>query len=205
MLKIVFVFLFLTLTPHVFAGSNEGLEFEGAIGRPSVRISNPDNTMAGYDGIALQGRVLLPLLRDDFSAYLLGSVRYEDLENTSASDNAIELAKHKGFGFGAKLTYQVFYAGYEQLFMTAQHYLVGPVSNHVTYDYTAAHVFAGLQYQMSQVRFGLGYGLTTGAIAKDEVSLSRDSQYEEQTIWFHITYTTNVSVTKMASGIVKRK
>jgi hypothetical protein len=58
--KVWFVFIFITL-PLFAWGKGRGLVFDGALGFPAVTISNPDGVKAGYEGLSLQGRLLMPI------------------------------------------------------------------------------------------------------------------------------------------------
>jgi hypothetical protein len=45
--------------------------------------------------------------------------------------------------------------------------------------------------------------MATGSIGKDETGLSKDSKYNEDTIWLHMTYSTGSDISKFVKDLVK--
>lgn len=181
-----------------------GVTFDGALGMPAVTIENPNGQKAGYSGLSLQGRLLAPIYGDNgFSTQIHGVLRYHDLENKLRSEHGTEVANHIGPGLGLSFRLGRLTAGYEYMLMEARHYFIGNIGHKTTYSYTASTAFVGFVVPFGDLGVGIGYNYTMGNISKDETGLSKDSPYNEQSIWFHLTYDTGTSLGEFAKKLVK--
>ncbi len=125
-------------------GGKSGLSFSASIGLPSVTITNPDNSEAGYSGISLQGRLFLPIYENIVNLH--GTLKYHDLENKASTSSESEVANHIGGGMGLTFTLKKLYFGYEQILMKARHYYIGNTGIKTEYDYTVGNLFIGFKY-----------------------------------------------------------
>lgn len=178
--------------------------FDGALGFPSVTISNPDGVKAGYEGLSLQGRVLLPTTdQGKFGMFFYGSIRYHDLENSYSSDNATEVANHIGPGVGLLFRYGGLHLAYDYSMMSARHYYIGSTGRKSEFDYSSSNIDIGASLNLQNIRVGVSYGLGTAAIEKSETGLSKDADYAEQTIWLTITYSSDLRLGDISKEVLK--
>lgn len=201
------LFLFFTsvlFSLRTLAGAKDGVLFDGALGLPAITISNPNGENAGYEGISLQGRLFAPIYSDGaFHTQLHGVLRYHDLENKYSSDGQTEVANHIGPGVGLSIRLGRLTLGGEYSLMKARHYYIGHIGLKTEYDYAVGTAFAGFVVPFGDLSVGLGYNYSVGKIKKDETGLSKDSDYAEQSIWFHMTYNTGASVGDFARKLVR--
>ena len=204
-LKLVFILVF--ISPLAWAsGGADGITFDAELGYPSVTITNPDNTKAGYGGISLMGRLWAPLYSDgSFSTNITAGARYHDLKNSANNGSEIETGNHIGPAVGLALHFAKINFGYEYLMMKARHYYIGDIGKKTEFDYSATSLYGGARIRFGVISFGLSYSYTTGAIAKSETGLSRDSNYTDQTVWLQVTYQTDTSLGEIAGNLAKEK
>ncbi|MCB0349992.1 MAG: hypothetical protein KDD38_02340 [Bdellovibrionales bacterium] len=185
--------------------TQSGVRFDGAVGMPAVTITNPNKTTAGYDGISLQGRLFTPIVEDSSINILAQAVlRYHDLKNTQSTDAETEVANHIGPGLGLTFTFARLSLGYEYMLMKARHYYIGSTGRQIEFDYTASNIFAGITIPFGDLGIGFSYNYATGKAGKGETGLTKDSDYTEQSIWFHISYSTGSALGDLARSLVKK-
>jgi len=195
--------LILLASPFAY-GKKDGVKFEGALGRPAVSMSNPDNTLAGFSGLSVYGRIISPIAGDkDFSTSAYLSIRYHDLENTKNSATEIEVANHLGPALGLVFKFSRLYISYDYALMKARHYYIGNIGRKTDFDYTASNITAGFQIPFGDLSAGFSYTYGTGSIGKGETGMTKDSALTEQTFWLTITYSLSASIADMTKGILK--
>lgn len=205
MLRFSLIFLLIFNCSTGVWAKQGGVAFDGSIGLPSIELSNPDGTAAAYDGLSLQGRLLSPIFEDSgIGIFLQGVLKYHDLENTISKSGSVEIANHIGPGVGLSFQFARLSLGYEYMMMKARHYYIGAAGRSIEFDYTVGSMYAGISVPFGALALGLSYGYAVGKILKAETGLSKDSDYTEQTIWFHLTYGTGAKLGDLAKSLVKK-
>lgn len=180
---------------------HRGIILDGAIGLPAITIKNPDGTSAGYGGTSLQARLLIPLVDNRFKLYLNGTLRYHDLKNAYSNSQETEVANHIGPGAGLTIEYSRFFLGAEYMMMKARHYYVGPIGVQSEYDYTYSNAFVGYYTALGPLGLGLSYSVGSGVLEHDKVGLTSDADISEQTVWFHIRFSTDKGLGRFLSEV----
>jgi hypothetical protein len=201
--RIWFVFIIITL-PLFAWGKGRGIVFDGALGFPSVTISNPDGVEAGYEGLSLQGRLLMPMTDPGkFGMFVYGVIRYHDLENSYSSTDATEVANHIGPGAGLMLRYGGLHLAYDYSMMKARHYYIGSIGRKAEFDYSSSNIDVGASIALQTLRVGISYAMGTAAIGKSETGMTRDADYAEQTIWLTLTYSSDLRLGDISKEVLK--
>jgi hypothetical protein len=201
-LRFLTVLIFLA-TPFAY-GKKNGIKFEGALGRPAVTMSNPDNTLAGFSGLSVYGRVVSPIGgENDFSTSAYLSIRYHDLENNKNSATETEVANHLGPALGLVFKFSRLYLSYDYALMKARHYYIGNIGRKTEFDYTASNITAGFQIPFGDLSAGFAYTYGTGVVGKSDTGMTKDSDLNEQTIWLTITYSISSTIADMTKGVLK--
>lgn len=157
---------------------NLGAEVQ--IGYPSIKLKNPDDTEAIYDGVAVRGSLNIPLIKTkSFDTYLSPSVKYLDLENLANSANQYESANLVGAGAGLSFRFKKLWFGGRYMHMWARHFSSGDFNDRANYQMTAIEMYAGLYFQFDRLGLGLSYNRSQTDIPKSRTGLEADTGYDE--------------------------
>lgn len=157
---------------------NLGAEVQ--IGYPSVKLKNPDDTDAIYDGIAVRGTLNIPIIKSkSFDTYLSPSVKYLDLENLANSANQYESANLVGAGAGLSFRYKRLWFGGRYMHMWARHFASGDFNDRANYNMSSVEAYAGLYFQFDRLGLGFSYNRAMTDIPKQKTGLEDDTAYDE--------------------------
>jgi hypothetical protein len=187
------------------AQSNTGnIQFEGAIGSPNTKIDNPDGTSAYYDGLALQGRILVPVYAASlFSSFLTANLRYLELENTANNATQKEFSNQLGPGLGLRVNIGKISLGADYYLLADRHYSFGAISKEVRQEFTPSSFYLGFSIPLGALSFGAAYIISSGSIGTKETELAKVSPYSDTLIMFHLIWNSGLSFGKFASDLFK--
>lgn len=208
MLKYKHILFIIAMSSISFSSHSKeahGLSFQAAIGVPSVEIENPNGSAAGFDGLSVLGKVLVPIFENNFSMYVSGQFQYDDLKNSINSNQFAEMAHHYGPGLGLKFTYYSLYLSYNYYLMRASHSYVGSIGNQIEYGYNTSQISTGLDYNVGKMLVGIGYTFGSGQISKSEIRASRNAKISNKTVWLNFTFVTGASVASLTRELVVNK
>lgn len=189
----------------IAAQSNTGtLQFEGAIGSPNTKIDNPDGTSAYYDGLALQGRILVPVYSASlFSSFLTANLRYLELENTANNATQKEFSSQLGPGLGLRFNFGKISLGADYYLLADRHYSFGSISREVRQEFTPSSFYLGFSIPLGALSFGAAYSISYGSIGTKETDLAKVSPYSDTLIMFHLIWNSGLSFGKFAKDLFK--
>jgi hypothetical protein len=201
---LLLIIVFLPLKA-IGAQSNTGnLQFEGAIGSPNTKIDNPDGTSAYYDGLALQGRILIPVYAASlFSSFLTANLRYLELENTANNATQKEFSNQLGPGLGLRINFGKISLGADYYLLADRHYSFGSISKEVRQEFTPTSFYLGFSIPLGALSFGAAYIVSSGSIGTKETELTEVSPYSDTLIMFHLIWNSGLSFGKFAKDLFK--
>lgn len=201
---LLLVIIFLPLKAMGAQSNTGNLQFEGAIGSPNTKIDNPDGTSAYYDGLALQGRILLPVYSASlFSSYLTANLRYLELENTSNNATQKEFSNQLGPGLGLRFNIGKIFLGADYYLLADRHYSFGSISKEVRQEFTPTSFYLGFSIPLGALSFGAAYIISSGSIGTKETELTTASPYSDTLLMFHLIWNSGLSFGKFASDLFK--
>lgn len=198
--------IFLLMTFHAFAATskNDSLQFEGAIGSPQASIENPDQSTAYYDGIALQGRILIPLWAPGtFSSILTANLRYLDMKNTANNASQKEFSSQLGPGLGLRFTLGKIMVGADYFFLVDRHYSFGSISREITQEFSPVSYYAGFSMPLGTLSVGISYLMSSGTISTKSTQLNEPSPYSDSLFMVHLIWNSGISFGKFAQDLFK--
>jgi hypothetical protein len=182
-------------------GSAEGkkgmynLGAEVQIGYPSVKLKNPDDTDAIYDGIAVRAGLNIPILKSkSFDIYLSPNVKYIDLENLANSSNQYEAANLIGAGAGLSFRFNKLWFGGRYMHIWGRHHSSGAFDDRSDYQMGTFEGFAGVYFQFDRLGLGLSYNRAMANIPKDKTGLEADTAYDETIFSLQATFDMGASL-----------
>lgn len=171
------------------------LGVDASIGYPQVRMENPSGGKVLYDGVAVLGELIVPLIDTSKFRFLLKpGVVYYDLYNKANSDTQKELANLIGPGVSAQIMMSNFAFGARYNKLWGRHFGTGTFSGTVNYQIDTISFYGGYVKRFGQLSIGGYYSTSTSEIPRAETGLSRSTPFQEQTYWINATFTTNQSL-----------
>lgn len=169
--------------------SPKGVAVVGAIGSPTLKLSNPDGSDVYYSGVSLWGRGLIPIVEARaFRFDLLGSLRFTNANNKKNNDAQKEEADILGYGGGAEIGLYSLFFGLEYLMNTGKHYSIGAFNNSLIYHYNSLNYYIGFEKRLGIFNLGIVYSSGSGSIPTSETNLSKATPVSDSAIWLQASY-----------------
>ncbi len=200
-----FKFLLVCLTllgASSFARKNDGVRVQLGVGKPTLEVTNPDDTKVNYTGLAGSLRGYIPLLTTEkFRTDLTGTLRYLDFENTNNNSTQSEYAQYIGPSAGLETSIYGFFVGAEYVVLKGRHISVGQFSRKIEFDLTSTNIYYGFRFNLGLGSIGVSTGKMSSTIPKDKTDLSTDSPWKASDVFLEFTYTFEMSTGKFISSI----
>ncbi len=199
-LAVMILFLSSNIFNHALAQDSGGkykLGLDTALGYTNIKLENPSGAKVLYNGIAVSGRVIVPILdASGFQFALLPGAKYFDLKNTANRDGQKEVANIIGPTVGARITVHHFLVGAEYSRLWGRHFGTGTFSGSTDYSLDTVTYYGGLLFRFNQLSIGATYSSTSSEIDRSYTGLSSNTPFSEQTYWVHAVFTTDWSLTE---------
>ncbi len=184
-----YTFALFLLCTSANAGSKGEVAFQLSVGSPEISITNPDNSMAYYDGLALDAKGLFPIFFGENSSLdLTFNYKYLDTENTTTKSVGETLSVN-GVGTGVNMNFYSFILGGSVEYLSAKHNASSNVQNsNLSYKFINLTYYVGMVKSFGKFDVGGFYSVSTATISKDDTGLSRDSDFEARTIWMTVRF-----------------
>lgn len=190
--------------PIAWSRGSENLLFDFSFGKPVASISNPDGSLAYYDGLSSNAKFIVPIWGNSAMTLKgLASLNYFDLKNTT-TQSVTETAQAIGPGLGLELRTFGLLLGATAHMMRIRHQLISSVvSNNLEYSFMLNGFYIGYEKSFKNLRIGVLKTDSTASLPSGDNGLSQKSTFTESTIWLTIRYDFGVGANQFLSTFFK--